>query len=277
MRPVRDSLMLLSRSVLGRRIVRTFVPGDRVDDAVRAVAEVRTAGFAVGVERLGAPAGSAVAEYRTLIDRLADAGLATGTDLTIGVVPLDEARKICRTAAGAGTTVTVGATDADTDAGAGVDARIALVAALRADFPGVGVVLDAALPRTEGDCRALAGPGSRVRLVRGGDSAEADKAYVRCLKVLLGGAGYPVVATHDPRLLEIAVALASRYGRAPATYELQLRYGVRPAEQQRLARTGEQVRVLLPYGPDWYGYLAAQLAERPANLSLLLTSLIPRK
>ncbi|WP_418060538.1 proline dehydrogenase family protein [Pimelobacter simplex] len=271
MRPVRDSLMLLSRSVLGRRIVRTFVPGDRVDDAVRAVAEVRTAGFAVGVERLGAPAGSVVAEYRTLIDRLADAGLATGTDLTIGVVPLDEARKICRTAAGAGTTVTVGATDAD------ADARIALVTALRADFPGVGVVLDAALPRTEGDCRALAGPGSRVRLVRGADSAEADKAYVRCLKVLLGGAGYPIVATHDPRLLEIAVALASRYGRAPATYELQLRYGVRPAEQQRLAGTGEQVRVLLPYGPDWHGYLAAQLAERPANLSLLLTSLIPRK
>ena len=97
------------------------------------------------------------------------------------------------------------------------------------ELPGVGVELHAALPRTEDDCRALAGPGSRVRLEHGAgdDAAEADKAYVRCLKVLLDGAGHPVIATHDPRLIEIAVALASRYGRAPATYELQLRYGVR--------------------------------------------------
>ncbi|AIY16066.1 proline dehydrogenase [Pimelobacter simplex] len=275
MRPVRDSLMLLSRSPVGRRVVRTFVPGERVDDAVRAVAEVRRAGFRAGVERLGAPGGSEVAEYRTLLDRLSDAGLAAGTDVTVGVVALDDARKICRTAAAADATITVGGVPAATD----VDARLALVTALRADFPDVGVVLHAALPRTEDDCRALARAGSRVRLERGADAADAevDQAYVRCLKVLLGSAGHPVVATHDPRLLEIAVALASRYGRAPTTYELQLRYGVRPAEQRRLAGTGEQVRVLLPYGTDWYGYLVGRVAERPAHLSLLLTSLIPRK
>lgn len=266
--------MLLSRSPVGRRIVRTYVPGERVDDAVRAVAAVRGAGFRAGVERLGGPAGSPVAEYRTLVDRLSDAGLAPGTDITVDAVALDDARRICRTAAAAGASVTIGASG-----GAEPDARLALVAALRADFPDVGVVLHAALPRTEDDCRALAGAGSRVRLERGVDTADADvdQAYVRCLKVLLGGAGHPVVATHDPRLLEIAVALASRYGRAPTTYELQLRYGVRPAEQRRLAETGEQVRVLLPYGADWYGYLVGRVAERPAHLSLLLTSLIPRK
>lgn len=272
MQPLRDSLTLLSRSALGRRVVHAYVAGERVDDAVRAVGGLRAAGFAAGVERLGEPSGSVVAEHLTLIDRLSDAGLAAGTDITVGTCSLDEARRICRTAAAAGATVTIGADVTD------VDARLALVAALRAELPGVGVELHAALPRTEDDCRALAGPGSRVRLEHGAgeDAAEADKAYVRCLKVLLDGAGHPVIATHDPRLIEIAVALASRYGRAPATYELQLRYGVRSAEQQRLAGTGEQVRVLVPYGAAWHGYLVGRLAERPADLRLFLTSLVSR-
>jgi len=147
---------------------------------------------------------------------------------------------------------------------------------VRAELPGVGVELNAALPRTEADCRALAGPGMRVRLVRGAgkDAAEADKAYVRCLKVLLGGAGHPVIATHDPRLIEIAIALASRYGRAPSTYEIQLPYGVRRTEQHRLAASGEQVRVRLGYGPEWHRYLMGRVAERPADLRLFVTSLV---
>ena len=61
---------------------------------------------------------------------------------------------------------------------------------------------------------------------------EVDKSYVRCLKVLLGGDGYPMIATHDPRMIEIAASLASRYGRAPGTYEFQMLYGIRPEEQR---------------------------------------------
>jgi proline dehydrogenase len=50
-------------------------------------------------------------------------------------------------------------------------------------------------------------------------------------------------------------------------------YGVRPAEQRRMAETGAQVRVYVPYGSDWYGYLVRRLAERPANLAFFLRSL----
>ncbi|GAA1504394.1 proline dehydrogenase family protein [Nocardioides humi] len=313
MRPVRDSLTLLSRSAPARRVVRRFVAGERVDDLVRVVAELAADGFPVSVAHLGAPAHpevqavAAVAEYRTLLDRLSDAGLAAGADVTIrsdlpGESALSVARKVCRTAARVGATVTI----APPEAGE-VDRTLALVAALRQDFPDVGVALSAALPRTEDDCRALAVPGSRVRIERGGpdaDSAEVDKAYVRCLKVLLAGEGYPVIATHDPRLIEIAGALASRYGRAPSTYELQLPYGIRSAEQRRLVASGERVRVYLPYGAAWHGYLmrrvfsrqrgeshfdgsllprlvtktrSARVAERPANLRLFLTSLVSRR
>src|SRR5437773_2481618 len=69
----------------------------------------------------------------------------------------------------------------------------------------------------------------------------------------MAGQGYPMVATHDPRLVEIAGALAVRHDRAKGTYEYQMLYGVRPDEQLRLAGQGEKVRVYLPYGDQWYG------------------------
>ncbi|WP_254070130.1 pyrroline-5-carboxylate reductase family protein [Pimelobacter simplex] len=276
MRPVRDSLMLLSRSPVGRRLVRTFVPGERVDDAVRAVAEVRRAGFRAGVERLGAPGGSEVAEYRTLLDRLSDAGLAAGTDVTVGVAAPDDASKICRTAAAAGATITIGGAPAHTD----VDARLALVAALRADFPDVGVVLHAALPRTEDDCRALAGAGSRVRLERGVDAADAevDQAYVRCLKVLLGGAGHPVVTTHDPRLLgdrpsRWRAATAARPRRTSSSS------GTASARPSSAASPGPASRSACccrtePTGTaTWW----ERVAERPAHLSLVADVVDPQE
>ena len=50
-----------------------------------------------------------------------------------------------------------------------------------------------------------------------------------------------------------------------------------PAEQRRLAATGAQVRVYVPYGSDWYGYLVRRLAERPANLAFFLRSLASRR
>jgi proline dehydrogenase len=83
------------------------------------------------------------------------------------------------------------------------------------------------------------------------------------------GSGYPMVATHDPRLIEIAGALAISNRRAQGTYEFQMLYGVRPDEQRRLAESGERVRVYVPYGRDWYGYLVRRLAERPANVAFL--------
>lgn len=284
MRPVRGSLTLLSRSAPVQRLLRQLVAGERVEDVVRAVAGLAEDGFPVSVDHLTAPARSqaqafaAVAAYRTLLDRLADAGLAGGTDVTVrpevlGEPLLENARKVCRTAARVGATVTIARPESGE---ADADAMLALVAALRAEFPDVGVAVATGPARTEDDCRALAGPGSRVRIERGAgdDGAEVDKAYVRCLKVLLAGDGYPMIATHDPRLIEIAGALASRYGRPPSTYEIQMLHGVRPAEQRRLAGSGEQVRVRVAYGPEWSRYLVRRLAERPTDLRLFLTSLV---
>jgi proline dehydrogenase len=164
------------------------------------------------------------------------------------------------------------------------DATLHAVRALRGDFPTVGAVLQAYLRRTEADCRDLAGPGSRVRLCKGAykepasvafqTRREVDLSYVRCLKVLMAGAGYPMVASHDPRLLDIASVLAARHHRRPGSYEIQMLYGIRPDEQRRLAGAGVTVRVYVPYGADWYGYFMRRLAERPANVGFFLRSLL---
>jgi proline dehydrogenase len=54
-------------------------------------------------------------------------------------------------------------------------------------------------------------------------------------------------------------------------------YGIRPDEQRRLVGLGETVRVYIPYGVQWYGYLMRRLAERPANLAFFARALIGRK
>jgi proline dehydrogenase len=85
-----------------------------------------------------------------------------------------------------------------------------------------------------------------------------------------------MAATHDSRLIEITGALATRFKRDVGSYEYQMLYGMRPGEQQRLVDAGERMRVYIPYGTEWYGYLMRRLAERPHNLALFLRSLVSK-
>jgi proline dehydrogenase len=213
-------------------------------------------------------------------------------------VATEHLERIAAAALDAGTTVTVDAEDHRT-----TDAALRIAGALRSYPPGglpsgmgdsrppsppapvspglVGSVLQAALRRTEADVRALAVDGVRVRLCKGAyaepvseafDSRhEVDKSFARCLRILMTGPGYPMIATHDPRLIAITRSLG--FARPRGSFEFQMLYGVRPQEQRRLAGEGAKVRVYVPYGSDWYPYLVRRLAERPANLVLFLRSL----
>jgi proline dehydrogenase len=166
------------------------------------------------------------------------------------------------------------------------DSTLDILTQLRADYPTTGAVLQAYLRRTESDCRELAGPGSRVRLCKGAyrepetvayaTRLDVDKSYVRCLNILMSGEGYPMVATHDPRLVAIAEDRAKWFDRGPETFEFQMLYGVRPAEQTRLVDAGYTMRVYVPYGTQWYGYLMRRLAERPANVAFFARALATR-
>jgi len=282
-------------------IVSRFVPGESTDTAVKASQELVDAGLQVSLDFLGEDtldreqADGTVAAYVELLTALSDHGLATNAEVSVKLsavgqalpgegakIALENARSICHAARNAGTTVTLDMEDHTT-----TDSTLGILAELRKDFPETGAVVQAYLHRTEADCRALAYEGSRVRLCKGAykepesvafqDRTDVDKSYVRCMKILMAGPGYPMIASHDPRIIDIAGALSTRYGRAQGTYEYQMLYGVRPDEQRRLVESGEKVRVYIPYGQEWYGYLMRRLAERPSNLTFFLRSLISKK
>ncbi|WP_153397243.1 proline dehydrogenase family protein [Ornithinicoccus halotolerans] len=295
-----DLRRVLEQAPVSRSVVARYVPGTGTGDAVSAASALTESGRRVTLDHLGEDtrdaqmAGRIRDTYLQLLGALQEAGLTEDGRVEVSLklsaigqalpgdgeqVALEHARAICERAAAAGTTVTLDMEDHST-----VDSTLTILRALRADFPWVGAVLQSALYRTEGDCRELAHEGSRVRLCKGAyggpasavyqDKREIDLSYVRCLKALMAGQGYPMVATHDPRLVEIAQVLAARYGRDRDSYELQMLYGIRPDEQRRLARTGHTVRVYVPYGEEWYGYLMRRMAERPANALFFLRSLV---
>ncbi|SFR23023.1 L-proline dehydrogenase [Lentzea waywayandensis] len=289
---------LVESTPLTRPVVERFVAGADVSSAIRATAEVLGDGRLVTLDHLGedtfeeSQANATVEAYLTLLSRLEAFGLTEGAEVSVKLsavgqslaidgekIALENARRICAAAAVVGTTVTLDMEDHTT-----TDSTLGILRELRVDFPWVGAVLQAYLKRTEQDCRDLAYSGSRVRLCKGAyqepasvayqDKHDVDLSYVRCLKVLMEGQGYPMVASHDPRLIAIAADLAS--ARSKDTYEFQMLYGIRPEEQRRIAAEGNRMRVYVPYGDEWYGYFMRRLAERPANVAFFVRSLLTK-
>ena len=305
---IRGSLLAAARSEtiksiavstsVTRAVVARYVAGETTDDAVAAAVALAQAGLHITIDHLGEDttsieqADATRDAYLELLGGLAAAGVTDVAEVSVKLsavgqalptdgpaIATENARMICQAAATVGTTVTLDMEDHTT-----TDLTLATLAELRRDYPATGAVLQAYLHRTAGDCRDLATPGSRIRLCKGAyrepesvafqSRADVDRNYVRCLKILMSGAGYPMVATHDPRLIDIAEALSVRARRHRGDYEYQMLYGVRPDEQRRLAAQGEKVRVYVPYGAQWYGYLVRRMAEKPANMALFLRSLV---
>jgi proline dehydrogenase len=289
---------LVTHAPISRGVVRRFVGGADTGAAIEAARALLGDGLTVTLDHLGEdttePAqAQAVAEaYVELLGGLERSGLTERlgpltprSEVSVKLsaigqalpgdgekIALEHARRICGEARRVGATVTLDMEDHTT-----TDSTLTILAELRADFPDTGAVLQAYLHRTLGDCRDLATLGSRVRLCKGAykeptsvayqKREEVDVSYVHCMNALLLGDGYPMFATHDPRLIAIGIERAKFHGTPQSGYEFQMLYGIRPDEQRRLAGTGHTVRVYVPYGAQWYGYLMRRLAERPANLA----------
>nr|WP_206322792.1 proline dehydrogenase family protein [Streptomyces sp. HNM0575] len=291
---------LVSTAPVTRPVVNRFVAGERLGACLETVRSLTDRGLDVTLDHLGEDTtdrSEALRNrdaYLALARALAAEGLGARAEMSVKLsafgqalpdgghdIALANVRPVVEAAARAGTTVTLDMEDHTT-----VDSTLAVLAELRADFPQTGAVLQSYLFRTEDDCEALSGKGSRVRLVKGAykepasvahqRKADVDRAYVRCLKILLSGSGYPMVGTHDPRMVTVAQELARRLGRKHDEFEFQMLYGIREGEQLRLAAEGHRMRVYVPYGTDWYGYFMRRLAERPANLGFFLRSLATR-
>ncbi|MFJ2965934.1 proline dehydrogenase family protein [Streptomyces collinus] len=290
---------LISAAPVTKQVVDRFIPGEDVDDIVPVVRDLADNGLELTMDVVGEditnPAQAAAARdaYLELVDRLKPLELGTRAEMSVKLsmfgqaleggheLALSNVRPVVEAAAEIGTTVTLDAEDHTT-----LDSMFAIHEELRKDFPQTGCVIQAYLFRTEADAHRLAESGSRVRLVKGAykepasvayqGKHEIDRAYVRILSTLMEGTGYPMIGSHDPRLIAIGQELAHQAGRKLDEYEFQMLYGIRTDEHLRLAAEGHRMRVYTAYGTDWYGYFMRRLAEKPANLRFFARSMLTK-
>jgi proline dehydrogenase len=281
-----------------RRVVDRFVAGEALDEVLAVVRSVTGEGIAVTLDHLGegvtdeAEAVRSRDAYLALLGGLAPLQLGRAAEVSVKLsafgqalpgggtdLALELVRPVAEAASAIGTTVTL-----DMEESATVDSTLAVLTELRRDHPGTGAVLQAALRRTRTTpvrwrspargCAWSRAPTTSRRRSPCQSRADVDAAYARCLGVLVRGPGYPMVGSHDPRMISLAQRLVAHEGRTPDSWEVQMLYGIRVTEQRRLAAEGVCVRAYVPYGADWYGYFMRRLAERPANLRFFLRSLV---
>ncbi|AKS32976.1 proline dehydrogenase family protein [Mycolicibacterium goodii] len=287
-----------------RRVVDRFVAGETVPEALDVTATLRSSGRMVTIDYLGEDTTSkedadhTVEAYLALLDGLkdtADGSKVRPLEVSLKLsalgqalprdgekIALENAHTICAGARDAGVWVTVDAEDHTT-----TDSTLSIVRDLRTEFDWLGTVLQAYLKRTRADCAEFAAAGARIRLCKGAydepasvayrDPDEVTDSYLTCLRILMAGRGYPMVASHDPEIIAAVPSLAREYNRGVDDFEYQMLYNIRDGEQRRLADAGNHVRVYVPFGYEWYGYFVRRLAERPANLTFFLRALAERR
>ena len=289
----RRSLARLSvRSPLTRAVVARFVAGERLEEALPALAELKRAGLRTTVDVLGESvtspehAAAAVDRYLATIAalsargldpnvsvKLSQMGLAIDADLCLANVMriVDAVRPLS------------GFVRFDMEDHTWTDATLKVWRAAHDAYPNVGVVIQTALRRSSADVDAIIAVGGHVRLCKGAyaepgsvayrTKAAVDANYARLMERLLLADVHPALATHDPRLITKAIQIARREGIGPDRYEFQMLYGVRRDLQRTLVDHGYQVRIYVPYGQEWYPYFMRRLAERPANVGFMIRSI----
>ena len=279
-----------------RRAARKFMPGEAFDDMLRAAAELRPLGIDAVFTRLGenvtdAAEASAVARhYLEVLDAIAAKGIRCEPSIKLTQLGLDlgeehayaNLRALAERSHATGNYLWV-----DMEQSSYVDVTLDLTRRLKAEFPRVGVCLQAYLYRTKNDLPALVEQGIGVRLVKGAYKEPPEVAYPKKADVdgnffalavaMLEGLGRkngfrPVFGTHDLALIDRIRAHAERAGLAARDVEVHMLYGIQRAEQSRLVKDGAVVRVLIAYGAYWFPWYMRRLAERPANVWFVVRS-----
>jgi proline dehydrogenase len=278
---------------LTRRMVRRFVAGDSLDDALVALEGLRNQGMACTVDVLGESvhsrdmATTAADRYLRTLDALSERGLEANVSVKLTQMGLDIDPDFCR--ANVARIVTrarqIGAfVRIDMEDHTKTDKTLDIVRALHDDYPEVGAVIQSYLRRSAADIERLIDEKIRVRLCKGAydepasvafeGREEVDDSYRRLMERLLLAGRYPGLATHDESLVDHAIAFAAEHGISTDKYEFQMLYGVRRDLHERLVAQGQRVRVYVPYGTQWYPYYMRRLAERPQNVISILVSVL---
>jgi proline dehydrogenase len=286
-----DSVWLREHGVRApfvRRAVSRFMPGEHLEDMLRAAEELRPTDtvftrLGENVKDLGEAQGVAD-HYLEAMSRIEQMRLASEPSIKLtqlgldidGQRALDHARAIAARAHAAGSYVWI-----DMEQSPYVDVTLTITDTLRREFPGIGVCLQAYLHRTSEDLQRMLAIGAGVRLVKGAyrepaavaiaDKGGVDANYLALAKSMLAvgdraARSRLVFGTHDTDLIADICSHARAIGIERGQYEFHMLYGIQRAAQRRLADAGERVRVLIAYGTYWFPWYMRRLAERPANL-----------
>jgi proline dehydrogenase len=288
-----------SRYGMRRRssFARRFIAGETTAEAIEASRVVESRGMQITLDHLGesltslAQADAATREYLDIMNAIVESGV--GRNLSIKLTQLgldvdrascvDNLRRVLDKAEPAGFFIRL-----DMEGSAYTEVTLDIFETLWGlGYREMGVVLQAALYRTEEDLPRVMRLGTRVRLVKGAykeprviahqRKQEVDDAYARLMKILMVSGHYPAFATHDPSMHALALRFAAERGIAQDKYEFQLLYGIRRDLQQALVAGGSHVRIYIPFGREWFPYFMRRLGERPANVRSVVSSLIDER
>lgn len=292
---LREGLIFLSHSSAAKAVVtrtplrglsRRFVPGEHVDDLVRAIREANAEGLTATGNFLGesvhdeANARLAADVYHEILDRIAAEGLRANVSLKFTALGQDISEEFLADNLGR---ILQRAKETDSFIRFDMESSEYTQRTLEAfeklwaeGWRNIGVVLQSYLKRTEGDVARMNWLGARVRLCKGAynepaavafrDKADVDRNFVDLTERLLAEGNYPAIATHDPRMIDATISFHQRQGIPKESFEFQMLHGVRRDLQRQLVSDGFNMRVYVPFGSHWYPYLMRRLAERPANV-----------
>jgi proline dehydrogenase len=287
-----------TRTAFVRRSVSTFMPGERLEDAMAAAAAQQRQGIGTIFTKLGEnltrveEAEQVTQHYLDVLDTVKAADLRAQISVKPTQLGLDLDRELCFTnlirlverAEARGNFVWI-----DMESSPYVDPTLDLFRRARGRSRRVGVALQAYLYRTAQDVESLVPLGAAIRLVKGAylepasiahpKKADVDENfYTLACRLLADDAqragGLLHIATHDPRLADRLGAFVDAHRVPPSAYEYAMLYGIQRPLQQRLIASGRPLRVLIAYGEYWFPWYMRRLAERPANMWFVVKNVL---
>ncbi|UPT75083.1 MAG: proline dehydrogenase family protein [Elusimicrobiota bacterium] len=272
-------------------LARRFVAGDVISDAIEAVRALNADGLKATLDNLGedstdkAHALAAADENLLMLRRLAESGVDANISLKLTQLGMgfddglakESLLRIVEEAERVGSFVRI-----DMEGSAFTQKTLDIFYSIHDKHPGVGIVLQAMLRRTERDCRDAVARKVRVRLCKGAykepasvafpDKKDVDANYDKCAAIL-AKAPIPAMATHDDKRIEAALKAFDAAGLVKSEYELQMLYGIRGRRARELAAKGHTVRIYVPYGTHWFPYFTRRIRERKENLLFVARNL----
>jgi len=279
-----------TRTAFVRKSVSTFMPGEKLEDAMAAARTQQAQGINTIFTKLGEAVtnrdeANGVAEhYLEVLDKVKAAGLNAQVSVKPTQLGLDIDKEFCfanlqRIVAKAeqtGNFVWI-----DMESSPYVDPTIDLFKRTRATSARIGIAIQAYLHRTQKDVEELLPLGPAIRLVKGAylepatvafpKKSDVDENFYRVACRLLSEDAQKAgcllhIATHDPQLVDRLKTFTWQFKVPKSAYEFAMLYGIQRGLQQKLAKQGEPLRVLIAYGEYWFPWYMRRLAERPANV-----------